>query len=204
MVIAHEPTFYDHLDAAECLADDPVVAAKRELIDELGLAVWRFHDHWHRHRPDGILTGMVRQLGWEGLQLPDSPFLFRLEPTTLAELAAYVKARTGARAVRVVGDPDMPCRTVAFAMGAPGARAHFRALADDRVDALIAGEGHEWEACEYARDATALGRTKGMIFAGHCNSEEAGMEYLVEWLGDVVPDVPAQFLPAGDPFWPVA
>ena len=27
--------------------------------------VWRFHDHWHMRKPDGIEAGMVRSLGWQ-------------------------------------------------------------------------------------------------------------------------------------------
>ena len=39
------------------------------------------------------------------------------------------------------------------------------------------------------------------ILLGHANSEEAGMEYCARWLKTFIPEVPVEFLPAGDPFW---
>ena len=65
LIVTHEPTFYTHEDATDWLRDDPVYRAKRQLIDDHGIAIWRFHDAWHLTRPDGIATGMARLLGWE-------------------------------------------------------------------------------------------------------------------------------------------
>jgi len=79
----------------------------------------------------------------------------------------------------------------------------------DRVLAEIACElpddteaDHE-TTVEYVRDAADAGLRKAIILLGHCVSEEAGMRYLASWLGELLPDVPVEFLPAGDPFWSV-
>ena len=64
LIIAHEPVFYNHIDNVAWLQDDPIYLAKRRLLDEHGIAVWRFHDYWHLHQPDGIITGLLRDLGW--------------------------------------------------------------------------------------------------------------------------------------------
>src|SRR5688572_25353748 len=45
LIITHEPTFYNHLDKTDWLADDPVYQAKRRLLDDHQIAVWRFHDY---------------------------------------------------------------------------------------------------------------------------------------------------------------
>jgi hypothetical protein len=77
LVITHEPTFYNHEDQAEQLPqkeNDQVLAAKRAFIKEHGLIVWRFHDHWHMRKPDGIEAGMVRALGWEKYQDAKRPW----------------------------------------------------------------------------------------------------------------------------------
>ena len=59
-VITHEPTFYAHLDRPEGMPEsDPVWAEKRAFIEKHGMVVWRFHDHWHMRKPDGIEAGMV-------------------------------------------------------------------------------------------------------------------------------------------------
>ncbi|HZP17820.1 MAG TPA: hypothetical protein VFB00_07640, partial [Terriglobales bacterium] len=69
LIITHEPTFYAHSDTPESIpVDDPVWAEKRSFIDKNGLVIWRFHDHWHMRKPDGIETGVVRALGWEKFQ----------------------------------------------------------------------------------------------------------------------------------------
>ena len=78
LIITHEPTFYEHLDDTEWLSDDPVYQAKRRLIDQHGIVIWRFHDYWHRHLPDGVLTGVLNDLGWENQT--DLEMLARVRP----------------------------------------------------------------------------------------------------------------------------
>ena len=107
-VITHEPTFYAHLDTPEGLPEnDAVWAEKRAFIEKHGMVVWRFHDHWHMRKPDGIEAGVVRTLGWEKFQTPDNQYLFVMPETTLRQLAGDVATRLGSSVVRVVGDPNM-------------------------------------------------------------------------------------------------
>lgn len=199
LLITHEPTFYNHLDDTAWLASDPVYAAKRALIDRHGLVIWRFHDFWHAHRPDGIYTGMLRALGWEASADDGAPHLCTLPPTPLGELAAQLKQRLGIPMVQLSGDPAMTCRRVGFMVGAIGGHVQIGVLGRPDVDALICGEINEWETCEYVRDALQLGLNKGLIVTGHAASEEAGMAYLAEWLRERVPGVPASYIPAGRP-----
>jgi len=199
LVIPHEPVFYNHRDETDWLADDPVYRAKRRLIDGHGIVVWRFHDYWHRTRPDGILSGVLPRLGWRREGEHERPCIVPIAPLTLADLAVQLKARLGAAAVRVTGPDDLVCRRVGLLVGAPGGRAHIAALGRDDVDAVVCGEINEWEACEYARDATFLGRPRGLIVVGHANSEEAGMAYLATWLRPHLPGLPITYVPAGDP-----
>src|ERR1700730_1462377 len=58
LIITHEPTFYSHLDQTAELEkeNDAVWADKERFIKEHHLVIWRFHDHWHMRRPDGIMT----------------------------------------------------------------------------------------------------------------------------------------------------
>src|SRR5258708_18138416 len=52
LIITHEPTFFDHLDAPQGIKEsDEVWKEKREFIEQHGIVVWRFHDHWHDRRP---------------------------------------------------------------------------------------------------------------------------------------------------------
>ena len=196
LVIAHEPTFYNHLDETDWLAEDPVYAAKRAYLDEHNLVVWRFHDHWHAYEPDGIYIGVLDRLGWT--DLADRAFVTLPEPMIFSELIQHVTDSLGVESPRVIGDPDMPVKTVGVLVGAPGGRAHISLL--PHVDALIAGEVAEWETTEWVRDSITQGTPKGLIVAGHQRTEEAGMEYFAQWLRERQPTIPIWSVPSGDPF----
>jgi putative NIF3 family GTP cyclohydrolase 1 type 2 len=200
LIITHEPTFYNHLDETAWLKNDPVYLAKRRLIDENRIVIWRFHDYWHSHRPDGVLTGVLKQLGWESYSDPKSNQLCTIPAMPLRSLAMMLKDKLGLRSVQVVGNGDMQCRRVALLLGAAGGRPQILSLASPDVDVVVVGEINEWETCEYARDAVCQSMNKALIILGHANSEEPGMKYLVEWLRPLLPGVEINFVPAGDPF----
>ena len=200
LIITHEPTFYNHPDDQSGLAADPVLQQKLAYIREHHLVVWRFHDTWHLRRPDGILAGMVDQFGWKSYQNSEDPHLFTLPPSTVGQIAASLQARTGARAIRIVGDPAMPVTEVALFPGASGAEKQIKALQQNNVQLLIAGEAREWETVPYVQDAAAEGRGKALILLGHEVSEEAGMEECARWLRTLFPGMPVTFVPAGEPF----
>ena len=204
-VITHEPTFYAHLDTPEGIAEsDPVWAEKRAFIEKHGLVVWRFHDHWHMRKPDGIEAGMVHALAWEKFQRPDNQFLFTLPETTLKDLAAQVAKKLDSSVLRVVGEPEMKVTKVGFSPGAAGSQTEIHALEQDDVQVLMVGETREWETVEYASDAVSEGRKKALIVIGHVPSEQPGMEECTRWLKGFVKGVPVEFVPAKQPFWVVA
>ncbi len=94
-IITHEPTYYNNHDEVDLdwLRDNPVYQAKRAVLDEHGIVVWRFHDHWHRHRPDGILTGFLKLIGWEAYQ-HEKEAVVNLPPTMHASgLGAFLSAQ---------------------------------------------------------------------------------------------------------------
>jgi putative NIF3 family GTP cyclohydrolase 1 type 2 len=201
LIITHEPTFYSHLDRTDELTNDPVFQAKEAFIKEHHLVVWRFHDHWHAHPPDGIQVGMIRALGWEKYQTPENNHLFVLPSTRLENLAADVKKRLNVRTLRVVGDPGMKVTKAALIPGAAGPATHRRALERDDVEVLLIGEVPEWETIEYVADATAEGKHKALILIGHIPSEQAGMEECARWLKTFITETPVEFVAASEPFW---
>lgn len=202
-VITHEPTFYSHLDRTAALEKehDPVWAEKERFIKEHNMVVWRFHDHWHRRSPDGILFGVVHALQWQAFQSSSDPNLFVLPETTLADLSARMKQRLGINVVRVVGDPQMKVTRVALALGASGPDRHRELFRRDNPEVLAIGEVPEWETIEYVADAASEGRNRALILLGHIPSEQAGMEYCAEWLRGFVSEVPVEFVPTKEPFW---
>jgi putative NIF3 family GTP cyclohydrolase 1 type 2 len=202
LIITHEPTFYNHLDRPEGMDEnDPVWKEKRDFIEKNGLVIWRFHDHWHLRKPDGILAGMVPALGWQKYQSAENPHLFTVPETTLEKLAADVAKRLETPVLRVVGNPEMRVTKLALSPGSAGFQRETHALEMENVEVLLVGETREWETVEYAADALSEGRKKALIVIGHVPSEQAGMEECARWLKTFVKDVPIEFVATKQPFW---
>jgi putative NIF3 family GTP cyclohydrolase 1 type 2 len=200
-IIVHEPTFYNHQDDPKDLASDPMFILKRDFIAANNLSVFRFHDHWHARRPDGIVSGMAVSLGWKNYQDAEDPRLFTIPATSLETLAAGIRDRLKVRAMRIVGDPKTVVRRAAFNPGSTGVKLVMRYFASPDIDVLVCGEPGEWDAVEYARDTIASGKKKGMILLGHDMSEEGGMEECARWVRGFVTEVPVEFISAGEAFW---
>lgn len=198
MVITHEPTFYSHEDKTDALKDDPTYRFKQDFLDKNNMVVFRFHDHWHAHKPDGIATGMVEALGWAKNVDPQNPRQFLFDNLTLGDLARQMRDRLQIHAMRVVGDPDLKVRTVAGNWGYAGSS---RPFARPDLDVLVIGEAREWELIEYAADTITSGKKKGLIVLGHIPSEQAGMINCANWLKTFITEVPVEFIPAPEPFW---
>lgn len=201
LVITHEPTFWLHEDTTKGLEDDATLKFKNEFIRKNGMVVFRFHDHWHMHKPDGIAFGMARELGWEKYADPKDLKYFTLPAAPLSKLAAVIKAKLGVHAMRVVGDPNLSVSRVAASWGAGGRDGAIKLIARPDVDAVIIGEGREWEVVEYAQDAISAGKKTALMILGHVVSEQAGMKYCAEWLKTFISDVPVEFVAAAEPFW---
>lgn len=200
LIITHEPTFYNHRDEIDWLKDHAVYQAKRRLIDENRIVIWRFHDYLHSIPPDSTVMGILQEMDWEANVSPDQPFLSDIQPMTLLNLGRVIKDRLGLDRVFVVGDLTLMCKRAAILPGFPPAEFQIGALGDPTVDVLITGEIHEWETSEYVRDATSLGLGKGLIVLGHAASEEPGLKRIVPWLEERLPGVPIAFAPTKDAF----
>jgi putative NIF3 family GTP cyclohydrolase 1 type 2 len=200
-LITHEPTFYSHLDTTDTLQQDSTFRHKAEFLRSHDMVIFRFHDHWHARRPDGIATGMARELGWEKQADPQNPKQFLLDGTPLAQLAKDMQARLGIRTMRVIGDPTLVVRRVLANWGYASPMPGIPNFARPDVDVLVIGEAREWELVEYAQDSIKAGQKKALIVLGHVVSEQAGMKYCAEWLRGFVSEVPIDFVPASEPFW---
>ena len=199
LVITHEPLFYEHRDQTDWLANDPVFQAKRAFLEEHKLTVWRFHDYWHRHQPDGIITGMLKALDWEEYQSPNYLTPMVIPGMTLAKLVATLKAKLALPVVRAIGHAEQRCERIALLAGSIGGEAQIKVFQHENADVVVCGETVEWQTCEYVRDALSLGFNKALVIVGHAKSEEEGMHYLNTWLQPKVPELPITYLAVGDP-----
>lgn len=203
LVITHEPAFYSHQDGVEVFQqeNDAVWAAKDKFIRDHKMVVFRFHDHWHMRRPDGIMQGMVKALGWDKFQNASMPSLFTIPETSVDALAGEMKRKFKIQVLRVVGSRDFKVTHVAMLPGAGGPVSHRRMLKRDDVEVLVIGEVPEWETIEYVADAASQGKRKALILMGHIPSEQAGMENCADWLKTFVENVKIGFVPTAEPFW---
>jgi len=198
LVIPHETTFWNDRDDTKGMEEDAVYRFKADFCVKNQMAVLRLHDHAHSHRPDFIMTGLLRTLGWTTAS-PQNPRVYTFPATTLGELAAQIQRRTKSKAFRVVGDPKAKVSTGTAGMGYSTGRF------SPEVGVVIIGEnpetGNPFDATEYALEAAFFGKNKGQIILGHNISEEPGMEDAAEWLRTFIKDVPVKFLPSGEPYW---
>jgi putative NIF3 family GTP cyclohydrolase 1 type 2 len=187
-IIAHEPTFYNHTDDPGWVENNNTVKEKKELLDKYQIAVWRFHDYWHRMRPDGILQGFLLKTGWLPYN-PKAENVFQLPAQPLIEIVRHIKDSLQIPHIRYVGDESARCSMIVLMPGAGGGQGQVKMLIENKADLLIVGESPEWETPEYIRDTRALGKSVSLIVLGHAYSEEPGMEYLVQWLQPRLPGI---------------
>jgi putative NIF3 family GTP cyclohydrolase 1 type 2 len=198
-IIAHEPTFYNHLDETDWLKDDKVYQYKSALLKDNNITVWRNHDYIHSHNPDGVMDGVAEKLNWRKyMQGADSNY--DIPEITLKQLIAHCKKSLGISDVRYIGEPSDKCSKVLLIPGAAGGRNQIMAAGKANPDTLIVGELAEWETAEYVRDARAAGSKLTLIVLGHADSEEPGSKYMADWLTKNVQGVKVVEIPAGNPF----
>jgi putative NIF3 family GTP cyclohydrolase 1 type 2 len=200
MIIPHEVTFWNDRDDVTVVSGDPLYQTKVDLLRKHDMVVFRMHDHMHVQRPDFTYVGSARELGLDSkYETEPNSHRFVIRPTTLGALAADVQRRTGARALRVVGDPKATVTRIQLGVG------YASPPIGADVDVVISGEQQEadgaFDAPAYVLDAVALGLAKGWIMLGHVISEEAGMLEMAHWIKGFVPEIPVQLVKAGEPFW---
>jgi putative NIF3 family GTP cyclohydrolase 1 type 2 len=205
-IITHEGTFFSHHDHTEKLQmNNQVFAAKKRFIEDNGLAVYRFHDYWHRYQPDGIMEGLIEALAWQNhlKEYLPSAALVTIPAMKLEELISYIKKQLGISYIRAVGDLSMNCSRIALLAGyRGGAENAIPLFAKHHVDVILYGEGPEWETPEYVRDAVFIGKSHALVVLGHLESEQPGMKLLAERLSIRYPHIPVHFVPV-DPVFQV-
>jgi putative NIF3 family GTP cyclohydrolase 1 type 2 len=199
-IIAHEPTFYNHLDETEWLESSDVFKFKKELLEKSKIAVWRFHDHWHTQNLDGIRQGVLQTLGWENFLDTANNRIVNLQGETLSSIISNAKSKLAIKELRYIGDAEQVCKKVLLIPGAAGGRTQISEIIKSQPDLLICGEVAEWETAEYVRDSRSIGKNISLIVLGHSQSEEPGMNYLVNWLKPKIAPLAVTHIPSNNPF----
>jgi putative NIF3 family GTP cyclohydrolase 1 type 2 len=201
LVITQEPLYYAANDDPGNRAKDPVYLAKKAVIDEHHLVVFRFSEHWNSRQPNESAKALAATLQWR-TELKDAPQIYQIPETTLEGLAARIRSRLPIRGgLRMVGQPKLRVRSVYLA---PGTTSLAMAVTNlQKADAILAGEPREWEAIPYALDTWSSDRGKGLISVGRMVSENPGMSACAAWIGSLVPEVRVDSVAVSDPYWSV-
>lgn len=207
MIITHEPTYFNGLDETDWLRDDPVFIAKKKLIEDNNLAIWRYHDHMHMAKTDRIYDGLLKEIGWENYLVKDQqrPHCYEIGETTMIELAGFFKEKFAMEVVQIIGKPETKCRRVGILVGGGSLglgreQMPMELMTEENLDVIVCGEITEWTLCAYINDAQMLGFNKAIIVLGHERTEEWGMKYMAEWLKPLVNETPVVFVSAKEPF----
>ncbi len=222
LIITHEPIFYQTPDFADWRGDfeNETCKEKQKLLTENHITVWRDHDHIHAHQPDGIFTGVVRQLGWEKYmrQEENGPgYLFYIPRMTVEELGRHLISCMHLHGLRYIGAAADQIERVAI-VGHIYPDSFYKdhteedgtyhdygmdviRLMEEGVQAIIPGEIIEWTTLSYIRDSITFGKIRACYNVGHFNMEEAGMKYAAEWIAELVDNqISVRYIPTEDGF----
>ncbi len=94
---------------------NPLYKIKTDYCKQNNIVVWRIHDHQHARKPDQVVVGELRKVGIIDENAPMQSRVRVIPETTLGALVALIKKNTGAKAIRVVGDPNLKVTRVAVA-----------------------------------------------------------------------------------------
>jgi putative NIF3 family GTP cyclohydrolase 1 type 2 len=201
MIIPHEDTYWNDRDDVTIVNGDPLYKVKFDFMKKHDIVIFRMHDHMHSQRPDFTYVGLARALGLDSkYETAPQSHHFTVPETTLGALAADYQKRIGAKALRVVGDPNTKVSRIQLGVGYA-----TPAVNNPDVDVVVSGELQEtdgaFDSPEYVLDAVSLGIPKGWIMLGHAISEEQGMLEMAQWMKSFTPEVPVQLIRTGEPFW---
>ena len=201
LVITPEPLYYAANEDPGNRAKDPICVAKKALVDERHLVVYRFAEHWNARQPNESAKALAAALKWTN-EVPDAPQTYRIAETTLDRLVTQIRSRLPIRGgVRIVGQPGLRVRTVHLA---PGTTSLATAVANlQKADVIVAGEPREWEAIPYTLDTWSSDRGRGLIAIGRMVSENPGMAACAAWLRSFIPEVRVESSAVEDPYWSV-
>jgi putative NIF3 family GTP cyclohydrolase 1 type 2 len=163
-------------------------ARRLALLGKHGMVVYRAHGMLDRHcilDEAGGLLGLPEPSVKEGyIRIHD------IEPTTVRELAARVKERTGLPHVRVSGDVDRVVSRVGLPWGGLGLSLNtgfMQSLLAHDPDVFIAGEADDY-GMRFAVDADIP-----MIETSHATSENPGLERFANELRAAFPALKVVF-----------
>ena len=213
LIIAHEALLWNHGDHREWLEEsqNKTYLAKKKLMDDYGITVWRFHDYIHSGIPyeggyiDGIFYGLAKETGWDSAVVREnlgSAVYFECEETTPRKVGELIKEKWNLTGLKCIGNMDAKVTKImvcGHVMEGGDSNSLIRKVDENDINLLIPLELIDFTLTEYVKDSAQLGFNRAIIAPGHFNVEEPGMRYMEKWLpGLLSDDLKVTFVQAGD------
>jgi hypothetical protein len=150
-----------------------------------------------------MASALAESLGWAKGRVANSDALYDIPAASAEETVALIRTKLNLRGgLRAVGDRRARIRRVLLYPGSMTAAVMWKRYAE--ADLIVAGEVREWENTFFAADLYTANQKRGLVTVGRVVSEDPGMRACGAWLKTVVPEVPARWIAAGDPYWRAA
>ncbi|MCR4855553.1 MAG: Nif3-like dinuclear metal center hexameric protein [Erysipelotrichaceae bacterium] len=213
LIIAHEALLWNHGDHREWLEEsqNKTYLAKKKLMDDYGITVWRCHDYIHSGIPykdgyiDGIFYGIAKVTGWDDAVINEDisgALYLECEPTTPKEVGKLLKEKWGLSGLKCIGNMDAEVRKIMICghvMEGGNSDSLIRKVDAEDINLLLPLELIDFTLTEYIKDSGQLGMNRAILAAGHFNLEEPGMKYMEEWIDEALgTHIDSAFVQAGD------
>ena len=213
LIIAHEALFWNHGDKRDWLEENQnqTYLAKKKLLDDYGITVWRFHDYIHSGIPhnggyiDGIFYGLAKESGWDNAEIRQDisgAVYVECADTTPRKIAESLKRNWNISGMKAIGNMDAKVNKImvcGHVSEGGDSNSLINRVDKENINLLIPLELIDFTLSEYIKDSGQLGYDKAILAPGHFNVEEPGMKYMVNWIDEALKQhIETTFVQAGD------
>ena len=213
LIIAHEALLWNHGDHREWLEEsqNKTYLAKKKLMDDCGITVWRFHDYIHSGIPykngyiDGIFYGLAQETGWDDAIINEDisgAVYLECPETTPREVAKLIRKKWNLSGLKCIGNMDARVTKIlvcGHVNEGGDSNALIRRVDKEDINLLLPLELIDFTLTEYVKDSAQLGFNRAIIAPGHFNLEEPGMKYMEKWMDEALPEkIQTTYVQAGD------
>lgn len=196
-VIAHEGIFYDQYSRYS--SEQKHHAAKKRMIDELGITVMRCHDTWDRFPKSGVADTWAEYLGFPSVpRAVDSFYVIcdvaGMTGRQVAEIVLSKVKALGQDYVNIMGDLSGKVQRLAVGTGAITRLPEMHELGADLLLATDDGLHTTYNGL-YSIDQDIP-----VIVVNHPTAELPGIKAMVPYVERHFPGVPVEYLPCGFPY----
>ena len=194
-IITHENPFYQCSTQMHTAAYD-AAQKKRQLLNQYGISIYRYHDVWDCIREYGVADQWARLLGFpfemrEQASYYQAATIPKTSLEALAKHTAKVLRKDGEDGVYVFGNPQSIVNRIVIGTGAATGLYEMLKLHPDAV--IVCDDGiTNYDAAQYALDHAI-----GMVVVNHAAVERSGLQAMVPWLQKRTQNQAVQWLDDG-------